>query len=113
MVVALPFSLWGQRFFGQYWADAVLRLGPTALFLWTFLSSLLCLVFGKGILKGRNWARMMSLAYCLAAILVTGVLYKGHPLLWPNLILNLGFTAVMGYFLFRPSSNAFFEKDGA
>jgi len=67
MIWALPFALWGQDLYGDYWVDALRRLSPTVLFLWAFSSSLLCLLFGNGILKGQNWARILTLAYCVFA----------------------------------------------
>lgn len=113
MVVALPLALRGQDLFGQYWANTLLGLSPTVLFLWMFLSSLLCLLFGNGILKGRNWARLLALAYCVAATLIAAVMYQKYPLYWLNLIGNLAFTGIMWFFLYRPHVTAFFEAGGA
>jgi hypothetical protein len=111
MVVALPFALWGQDLFGEYWADALLRLSTTVLFLWAFFSSLLCLLFGNGILKGQNWARILALAYCVVATLIAAVLYEGNPLYWINLIGDAAFTLIMWFFLYRPYPTAFFRGE--
>jgi len=111
MAFALPLALWGQKLYGQYWTGALLRLSPTVLFLWAFFSSLLCLLFGNGILKGQNWARILALAYCVVGTLIVVVLYQGHPLYWPNLIGDLAFTVIMWLFLYRPSATAFFNED--
>ena len=108
MVLALPIALWSRELFGEFWADALLRLSPTVLFLWAFLSSVLCLLFGNGILKGKSWARILSLAYCVVATLIAAVLYKGHPIYWINLFGDVLFTVVMWFFLYRPHVTAFF-----
>ena len=109
MVAALPFALWGQDLFEEYWPGALLRLSPTVLFLWAFLSSLLCLLFGNGILKGQNWARNLALVYCIVATLIAALLYQDYFLYWVNLIGDLVFTVVMWFFLYRPKSTAFFK----
>jgi len=111
MVFALPFALWGQDLFREYWADALLGLSPTVLFLWMFLSSLLCLLFGNGILLGRNWARILALAYCVLATLIAALIYQGFPLYWLNLTGDLAFTLIMWFFLFHPEATAFFKGE--
>ena len=108
MVLALPLAIWYQDVFGKYAVEAALRLGTTVLFLWMFLASLLCLLCGNGILKGRSWARILALVYCAGSSLIAAVLYQGHPLYWFNLIGNLAFIVLMWFFLFRPHANAFF-----
>jgi hypothetical protein len=111
MAWALPFALWGEDLYGDYWVDALRRLSPTVLFLWAFSSSLLCLLFGNGILKGQDWARILALAYCVVAALIGAVLYHGYPLDWFILIVNLAFTGIMWFFLYRPQSTAFFKGE--
>lgn len=111
MVVALPFALWGRDLMGEYWADALLRLSPTVLFLWAFSSSLLGLLFGNGILKGQNWARIVALAYCVVGTLIAALLYKANPLYWVNLTGDLVFTVIMWLFLYHPHSTAFFRGE--
>ena len=113
MIFALPFALWGQEWFSEYWAGALLRLSSTVLFLWAFLSSLLGLLLGNGLLKGRNWARMLSLAYCVVSTLIAAVMYQANPLYWINLVVDLAFIAIMWFFLFRPNANAFFNRGQA
>jgi hypothetical protein len=110
MILALPFALWGQDLFGDYWTGTLLRLSPTFLFLWGFFSSLLCLLFGNGILKGRDWARVLALAYCVLATLIAAVMYQAQPFYWFNLIGDLAFTVIMWFFLYRPHSSAFFRR---
>ena len=111
MVFALPYAIWGQDLFSQYWPNALVGISPTVLFLWTFSSSLLCLLCGNGILKGQNWARILALAYCLVGTLIVAVMYQGHPLYWFNLIGDLAFTVIMWFFLFRPNATAFFKGE--
>jgi hypothetical protein len=113
LVLALPLALWGQGLFGEYWADFLLRISPTALFLWMLLSSLLCVLFGNGILKGRGWARTLALGYGVLATLIAGLLYRGNPLYWLNLIVDVVFTAIMWFFLYRPEATSFFKVEGS
>jgi len=110
MVLSLPLALRYQDVFGKYAVEAALGLSSTVLFLWMFFSSLLCLVFGNGILKGHNWARILALAYCVLATLIAAVMYQGHALYWFNLIGNLAFVVIMWFFLFRPDATAFFME---
>lgn len=111
MVLALPYALWGQDLFGEYWPDALLRLNSTVLFLWAFFSSLLGLLIGNGILKGKDGARILALAYCVFATVIGGVMYQANPLYWFNLIGNLAFTGIMWFFLYRPRATAFFNGE--
>ena len=111
MVFALPFALWGEDLYGQYWVDALLRFGVPALFLMMFLFSLLCLLFGNGILKGQNWARILALAYCLVGTLIAALIYQGKPLYWLVLIGDLVFTVIMWFFLYRPDATDFFTGE--
>ena len=112
MVLALPLALWGQDLFGRYWASALLWLSPTVLFLWAFFTSLLGLLLGNAILKGRNQARSLVLVYCVVATLIGAVMYQSHSLYWFNLFTNLVFTFIMWLFLFRPDATAFFKPEG-
>ena len=111
MALALPFALWGKDLFGQYWTDALLRLNSSILFLWCFVSSLICLLFGNGILKGRNWARHLAVAYCVVATLIAAGLYTDHPFYWLNLLGDMAFTVIMWFFLCRPHANEFFKGE--
>jgi hypothetical protein len=107
---ALPYSYWGIDLFGDYWPCALLRLSPVVLFLIMLVCSLLCLSFGIGILKGQDWARVLSLAYCLVCTLAAAILYWGHALFWPILVVYLPFTAILWFYLYRPEANAFFRR---
>ena len=112
MVLALPLTIWYQDILGDYAVEATLRLSSTVLFLWMFFASLLCLICGNGILKGRSWARILALAYCVFATLIAAVMYQGHPLYWFNLIGNLAFIVIMWFFLFSPHATVFFREAG-
>jgi hypothetical protein len=110
MVVALPFARWGKYLFGDYWADFLLRLNPTVLFLWAFCSSLLCLLVGNGILKGQKWARTLALAYCVVGTLIAALLFIDDFIFWFNLSGDLAFTAVMWFYLYRPHVTTYFQQ---
>ena len=108
MMASLPYALWGKDIFVEYWADALLHLSSTFLFLWAFLSSLLGLLIGHGVLKGKDGARKLAVGYCLVATVIGAVLYKATFVYWVNLMGNLAFTAVMWFFLFRRNATEFF-----
>ncbi|MGD2123305.1 MAG: hypothetical protein PVJ76_16250 [Gemmatimonadota bacterium] len=111
MVFSLPLALWGRELFADYWPDALLQLSSTIYFLWGFLSSLLGLLLGNGLLKGRNWARTLTIVYCVVATLIGAALYQNNFLYWFNLVGNLAFTAVFWFFLYRPHVNAFLDGE--
>jgi hypothetical protein len=111
IVFSLPYALWGRDLWGQYWPDAFLRLSTTVLFLWMCFASLFCLLVGNGLLKGRDWARILAVAYCVVATVMVAVVYRGHSLYWVNLIGDLAFTVIIWFFLYRPEATAFFKRE--
>lgn len=111
MVLAVPYALWGKDLFGEFWPEALMRLNSTVLFLWAFLSSLLGLLIGNGILKGKNGARILALAYCVVATVIGAVMYQANSIYWFNTVGNLAFTAIMWFFLYRPHATAFFRGE--
>lgn len=110
MVLSWPLAYRGSGWLADLSPGFFWQLPPIFLFLYAFLTSLLCLVVGNGLLKGRNWSRVLAVAYCFAAIVISFVLYERTPLFWVSLIFNLAFTMIMWFFLFRPESNAFFAE---
>jgi hypothetical protein len=109
MVFSLPLALWGRDLFADYWADALLGLSSTVLFFWGFLSSLVALLLGNGLLKGQNWARTLTVIYCFVGTAIGAAFYQNNSLYWFNLFGNLVFTAAMWFFLYRPAATAFFQ----
>lgn len=89
----------------------VLGGGGLLLFLYGLISSLLFFVCGNGLLKGRNWARVLGVGFCFAAMLIALVGYEWTPDFWINLIADLIFTVIVWFFLFLPASNAFFKEN--
>jgi hypothetical protein len=76
-----------------------------------FFASLFCLLVGNGLLKGRDWARILAVAYCVVATVMVAVVYRGHSLYWVNLIGDLAFTVIIWFFLYRPEATAFFKRE--
>jgi hypothetical protein len=113
LVFSLPYALWGRDLWGQYWPDSLLGLSTTVLFLWMAFASLFCLLVGNGLLKGRDWARILALVYCVVAVLTVLVVYRGHSMFWISLIGDLAFTVIMWFFLYRPEASAFFKGEVA
>ena len=111
MVFALPFALWGRELLGEYWAESLHRVSPAILFLYTFLSSLLGLLIGNGILRGKAAARTLALAYCIFAMLMAAAFYEKTQLFWVNLVGNVLFTAVLAFYLFLPQASGFFKAE--
>ncbi|MBN1548002.1 MAG: hypothetical protein JW902_15225 [Syntrophaceae bacterium] len=62
---------------------------------------------GIGILKGKNWARMLYLGWGLFSILVSLAIGSLHVSMLPSLILFF----IMAYFLFRPKAQIYFSPD--
>jgi len=110
MIVAWPLALRGPEWIGDIAKGPFWQLPPILLFLYAFLTSLLCFVCGNGLLKGRNWSRVLALVYCFGAILISFVWYEKTPLFWVSLFFNLAFTMIMWFYLFRPESKAFFAE---
>jgi len=111
MVLALPLAIWGRDLFVDYWAEPLQRLNSLSLFLWYFISSLLGMLLGHGILKGLTWARTLALAYCVVATVIGFLGYSDPQLARIGLISNLVFMAVMGFFLFFPPAAAFLRQE--
>lgn len=110
MVFAIPYALWGPEWFGGHirGADRFWVLPPLLIFLVAFLSSLVFLVCGNGILEGRNWSRVLAVAVCVVATLSPFLLYENQPLLWFNGAGNLACALALWFYLFRPEAGAFF-----
>ena len=111
MIFAWPLAIRGREWLGDLATGPFWQLPPILLFLYCFLASLLGLVLGNGLLKGRNWSRVLALAYCFVAILLSFGWYEKTPLFWFNLLVNLVFTLVMWFFLFRPHVTAHFKGE--
>lgn len=73
---------------------------------WQFLGDAVYLVSGIGIMRARNWGRILDLVYGPVSLIVSGVLYHLSPVL---LALAAVFYLVPAYFLLRPTASAFFR----
>ena len=69
------------------------------------LSRLLAIIAGAFMLKGRNWARWLLVAWMVFHIVV-GALHGLVPLLT-----HIGIFSVLTYFIFRPQASAYFRAD--
>lgn len=68
--------------------------------------SLVSLLCGFFILKGRDWARLLIIAWVLLGIGL-GLATSAYRSV---LLLSALYLAVLGFFLFRPAANRFFGK---
>ena len=82
-------------------ADGLADVGPA----WT--SRLLAIVGGAGLLRGRNWARWLLVAWMLFHIGLSLV----HP--GSRLVVHVVLFAPILYLLFRPASSAYLRPDSS
>lgn len=82
-------------------ADGLADLGPA----WT--SRLLAIVGGAGLLRGRNWARWLLVAWMVFHIGLS-VLHS-----WPELLTHAVIFTPILYFLFLRSAEPFFRSKNA
>jgi hypothetical protein len=113
MIGALPYSLFAQDLLSDYWSGTLSRLGPLSLFLLTFLSSFACVVIGHGMLKGKSWARVSALAYCVVGTLTGALLLWGQALFWLNAITSIVFTVFVWTLLYRRDVGEYLRATGA
>jgi hypothetical protein len=111
LISALPFAFLGMEWFGDLASGPFWQLPPSLLFLYGLFVSLVFLVCGNGLLKGRNWSRVLGLATCIVTILIGLVWYEKTLLFWFNLIWDAGLTGIMWFFLYRPHATAFFRGE--
>lgn len=109
--LSLPLALWGAELFEELYPGIYMGLPKAVIFVWAFLGSLLSLLCGNGILKGRNWGRVLALILCVLGTLVPLIVWPKHPMFWFHLVSNAGFTAIMGFFLFRPGATWYFRGE--
>ncbi len=76
-------------------------------FLLVQLLGLAAVVSGIWLLRGRNWARWLALAWMACHVVVSAF----HTL--PKLALHTVFLAILAYFLFRPAANRYFHAAAA
>jgi hypothetical protein len=85
----------------------VLHLPHTGVFhqgdVWTALTALAALAAGAFMLKGRNWARWLAIAWMAFHVVVT----------WPSvaaMVIHSLFLAAIAWLLFLPESRQFFAE---
>jgi Trk-type K+ transport system membrane component len=69
---------------------------------WVELVGLIAVVCGAYLLRGRNWARWLALAWIAFHVVVSAF----HSL--PEFAIHALFCAVIAYFLFRPAAARYF-----
>jgi hypothetical protein len=71
--------------------------------IWVMLLSLLAIAAGVYMLRGRNWARWLAIAWMAIHVVVGGF----HSL--EQCVIHLVLLALFAYFLFRPEATAYFR----
>lgn len=64
---------------------------------------LIAIVCGIYMLRGRNWARWLAIAW-IGTHVVLSVLHS-----WPQVAMHAALCGIFAYFLFRPGSSAYFH----
>lgn len=71
--------------------------------LWTSLVRLTAIVCGVYLLRGRNWARWLAIAWIAYHVVLSGF----HS--WFELMVHSLLCAVFAFFLFRPRATGYFR----
>ena len=74
---------------------------------WVFATELLAIVGGVYLLRGRNWARWLLVAWLIFHVALSA-LHPGH-----DLVVHGAISVVIIYFLFRAPANEFFRGGAA
>ncbi|MFN7992258.1 MAG: hypothetical protein U0Q18_01565 [Bryobacteraceae bacterium] len=87
-----------------YHATEVKAIYPVAYdFIAIEVIRLLAVVAGIYLLRGRNWARWLTLAWMAFHVIVSAF----HT--WPEMALHALFCAILAYLLFRPAARGYFH----
>ncbi len=73
-----------------------------------FGASLVNLVCGFFLLKGKNWSRQLYLAYGVISLIIS---FVTSPLGGTIFIPSIVFMAVIAFFLYRQNANAYFSNN--
>lgn len=71
---------------------------------WVELVRVLAIVAGIFMLRGRNWARSLAMAWVAFHVVIS----FGHS--WTQLAMHILVFVVFGFFLFRPRANEYFQS---
>jgi len=74
--------------------------------LWVELVRILAIVAGIFILRGRNWARWLAMAWVAFHVVIS----FWHT--WSQLAMHALVFALFTFFLFRPSATRYFHSEG-
>ena len=69
-------------------------------------TEVLAVLGGAFLLRGRNWARWVVLAWMVFHVILSAT----DP--WPKLAAHVAFCAVIAWILFRPAATKYFRKAG-
>jgi len=74
--------------------------------IWISLVRVIAIVCGVYMLRGKNWARWLAIAWILLHV----ILSIFHS--WSQFLAHSALCAVFAYFLFRPEANRYFRSTG-
>lgn len=74
-----------------------------------FVSALLNIVAGIGVLKGHSWSRTLYVAVAVIGLVVSVISTPFKALLIPGVVI----LALFSFFLFRPAATAYFHRANA
>jgi len=74
--------------------------------LWVELVRILAIVAGIFMLRGRNWARWLAMAWIAFHVIIS----FWHP--WSQLAMHALVFALFAFFLFRPAATRYFRSEG-
>lgn len=103
-IIAWVYIVVGAVGFTYHLSD--FRAGAASEFLWIELVRLLAVVAGVYLLRGRDWARWLALAWIGFHVILSAF----HSL--QQLAIHALFCAILAYFLLRPAAARYFRPAG-
>lgn len=94
----------GALGFGFHLSDFKTEHGFQSDVIWVELLRILAIVAGVYMLRGRNWARWLALAWITFHVVV-GALHS-----WVQFGMHAALCAIFAYILFRPAAGRYFRQ---
>jgi hypothetical protein len=102
-IIGCVYILVGAIGFGYHFPELMARNSFRSDIIWVELLRLAAIVFGAYMLRGKNWARWLALAWIALHVIVSAF----HDI--SQFAIHVLFCAVLAYFLFRPVASRYFR----
>lgn len=91
--------------------DSIYRVPRSVLYVQGFISLVIALVCAIGFLKGINWSRWLFVILSVLGIVLS--LVEARHIIFGSIIFGLIILAIVSYFLFCKTGNAWFTRNAA